>query len=105
MEQNPTQLMVHKVAQSISRSFIENERKNAYIANLMTMNTSVLEQVYALTEKKITNLDMRYLICFVIDMEVKDISLLFNMEPASVRTARYRLRKKFGDDSQLKLLI
>lgn len=105
MEQNPTQLIVHKVAQSISKSLIEDERKNAYIASLIILNTSVLEQAYALSEKRITNLDMRYLICFVIDMKVKDISLLFNIEPATVRTVRYRIRKKFGNDNQLKLLI
>ena len=29
-----------------------------------------------------------------IEMNVKDVSLLFNIEPVSVCTARYRIRKK-----------
>ncbi|MDL2254649.1 hypothetical protein LJB78_00005 [Bacteroidales bacterium OttesenSCG-928-J16] len=105
MEQNPTQLIVHKVAQSISKSLIEDERKNAYIASLIILNTSILEHAYILSERKITNMDMKYLICFAADMESKDISLIFNIEPASVRTVRYRIKKKFQEKNTFKFLI
>ncbi|MDL2228148.1 hypothetical protein LJC30_04600 [Odoribacter sp. OttesenSCG-928-L07] len=105
MTNTPSQILIQRIAQSISKSLIVNQKKNDYIASLIGLDTSVLEQVCNLSEGRITNLDIKYIICFMIDMDVKDISLLFNIEPASVHTVRYRIKKKFGDNQQLKLLI
>jgi len=48
---------------------------------------------------------MKYIICFAIEMEVQDMSLLFNVEPASIYTVRYRIKKKFGDGGGVRFLI
>ena len=44
-------------------------------------------------------MDKRYILCFAAGMSVEDVADLFHIEPASVYTVRYRLRKKFPADS------
>lgn len=44
---------------------------------------------------RLTNMDKRYILCFAAGMSVEDVADLFHIEPASVYTVRYRLRKKF----------
>lgn len=44
---------------------------------------------------RLTNMDKRYILCFSAGMSVGEIADLFHIEPASVYTVRYRLRKKF----------
>ena len=48
--------------------------------------------------KKITTMDKRYVLCFAAGMSVEEIADFMSLEPASVYTVRYRLRKKFGSD-------
>ena len=48
--------------------------------------------------KKITTMDKRYILCFAAGMTVEEIADFMSLEPASVYTVRYRLRKKFGSD-------
>jgi hypothetical protein len=38
-------------------------------------------------------------------MEVKDMSTLFNVEPASIRSVRYHIKKKFGEKNTFKFLM
>jgi hypothetical protein len=45
--------------------------------------------------KKITVMDKRYILCFAAGMTVEDIADFMSLEPASVYTVRYRLKKKF----------
>ena len=47
---------------------------------------------------KITTMDKRYILCFAAGMSVEDIADFMCLEPASVYTVRYRLRKKFGSE-------
>ena len=48
--------------------------------------------------KKITTMDKRYILCFAAGMTVEEIAEFMCLEPASVYTVRYRLRKKFTSD-------
>ena len=48
--------------------------------------------------KKITTMDKRYILCFAAGMTVEEVADFMSLEPASVYTVRYRLRKKFGSD-------
>ena len=47
---------------------------------------------------KITTMDKRYILCFAAGMTVEKIADFMCLEPASVYTVRYRLRKKFGSE-------
>ncbi len=105
MEQKPTQSLIEKTIQAISKSLIEKDSKIQYVERLNTLDTDMLEQGYLAANEKITNMDMKYIICFAVDMEVKDISLIYNVEPASVRTVRYRIKKKFNEKNTFKFLL
>lgn len=105
LEQNPIQNTMEKVSELISISVIEKEDKKKYLERIPKIDAKLLQQVYQTAKVKITNMDMKYIICFAIDMDVKDISLLFNIEPASVHTVRYRIKKKFSKDDAARLLL
>lgn len=48
--------------------------------------------------KKITTMDKRYILCFAAGMSVEEIADFMCLEPGSVYTVRYRLRKKFASE-------
>ena len=97
--------MIGKLTDLISDSYIETTKKNVYIRQLSELDVDMLDQGYLTTTEKISNMDMKYIICFDIDMEVKDISLLFNVETANIRSVRYRMKKKFGEKNTFKFLL
>lgn len=105
LEQNPVQNTIENISELISSSLIDKDEKKKYLERINKIDSKLLQQVYQTAKVKITNMDMKYIICFSADMDVKDISLLFNIEPASVHTVRYRIRKKFSKDDAAKLLI
>jgi hypothetical protein len=55
-------------------------------------------QVMLSRGNKITTMDKRYILCFAAGMTVDEIADFMSLEPASVYTVRYRLRKKFSSD-------
>lgn len=90
----PIQLMVDELIgqlQSISkRDYVERaivELRNLDLAHI---------QVLLDHGDKITTMDRRYILCFAANMSVEDIADLMSLEPASVYTVRYRIRKKFS---------
>lgn len=90
----PIQLMVDELIgqlQSISkRDYVERaivELRNLDLAHI---------QVLLDHGDKITTMDRRYILCFAANMSVEDIADLMSLEPASVYTVWYRIRKKFS---------
>lgn len=53
--------------------------------------------------KPLTVVDQKYILCFLNGEDVKHIARRFNVEPASVYTVRYRIKKKFPSDVKLPL--
>lgn len=82
------------MARRISCSLIDRDMKEVYLERLSKTDLALFYRVYQSNNEKITGKDLKFIICFDIDMNVKDISLLFNIEPTSVHTARYRIKKK-----------
>ena len=105
MEQYPIRNVIDNIAQVISASNIEKDYKKAYLERLMKVDTKLLEMAYQTSKEKITGKDMKYIICFATDVDVKDISLLFNIEPASVHTVRYRIKKKFAKNDTFRMIL
>lgn len=102
---NPFQIIIRNIIARISVSCIESGVKKLYTGQLSNMDIEALTQGYLTAEKKLSGMDMRYIVCFLIEMNVKDIALLFNIDSSSVRTARYRIRKKFGQNNTFRLLF
>jgi len=105
LEQKPTKTMIGKLRNWISESYMEQAKKDTYITRLSELDVDMLEQGYLTTNEKISNMDMKYIICFAIDMDTKDMSYLFNVEPTSIRSVRYRIKKKFGGKNTFKFLM
>lgn len=66
----------------------------AAIAHLRSLDLAHLQALIS-HGKKITMMDKRYILCFAAGMSVEDIADFMSLEPASVYTVRYRLKKKF----------
>ena len=105
LEQHPAKNIVDNIAQAVSASVIEKDEKKSYLERLSKIDFKMFEKAYQTSKTKITGMDMKYLICFAADIDVKDISLLFNIEPASVHTVRYRLRKKIAKDDSFRMIL
>jgi hypothetical protein len=105
LEQKPTKAMIGKLTDWISKSIMEKEKKNAYMQQLSELDTEMLEQGYLTADEKISNMDMKYIICFAIDMDVNDMTLLFNVQPTSIHTVRYRIKKKFREKNTFRFLM
>ena len=80
---------------------LENGRQRSYVLRsvqqLRSLDLSHI-QVMLSHGKKITTMDKRYVLCFAAGMTVEEIADFMSLEPASVYTVRYRLRKKFSSD-------
>jgi len=89
---------IEKIIWLIDSSMIEAETKKMYLERLSKIDFHILEQAYQKSKIKITGTDIKYIICFAADMDVKDICKLFKVIPPSVYTVRYRIRKKFAKE-------
>lgn len=105
LEQKPTRTIVEKLGKLIMKSNIKKSEKERYINQLAELDIEMMEQGFLTADEKISNMDMKYLVCFAIDMDTTDISQLFNIAPTSIYTVRYRIRKKFGKTNTFKFLI
>lgn len=96
-----TKLSVSIIAKKLSLAIahtetkISDERKAEYLERLASYQhknelIKVIQQCYDV----LTNTDIRYLLCFAIEMEYTDIVKLFHVERSSIYTVRYRIRKK-----------
>ena len=97
IEQKPVKNMMGKLTEFISQSVLDKVKIKFYLQQLSELDLEMLEQTLRSADEKISGMDMKYMLCFAIDMDVKDMSLLFNVEPASIRTVRYRIKKKFRE--------
>ena len=105
LEQNPVKNTINIILQMVSASLIEKDTKNRYIEGLTKIDAKMLENAYQTSKAKITSMDIKYIICFAADLDTKDISLIFNIEPASVNTVRYRIKKKFAEEDAFRMIF
>ncbi len=101
----PVRETIEKIVRLVAASTIEKDAKTAYLARLERLDIALLENVYRCSGGSLTSLDMKYIVCFAAEIAVRDIGLMFNVEPASVNTVRYRIRKKFAPDDPFRLVI
>jgi hypothetical protein len=95
LEQKPTQTVAAKLAEWISKSAMKRNQKETYLQQLSELDIDAMEKNFLSAHDKISNMDMKYIICFAINMKVQDMCLLFNIEPNSIYIVRYRIKKKF----------
>ena len=92
----PLRLLVDGLVQQLQEGKEHSYTKSA-LESLHELDLGHI-QVLLSHGKKITTMDKRYILCFAAGMSVEDIADFMCLEPASVYTVRYRLRKKFGSE-------
>jgi len=97
--------VVNAISMEISKSKIKEEKKEKYLERLSNLDLHLLDSAYTDSKAKITEMDMKYIICIAADIDVKDIGLLFNIEPESVYTMRYRVKKKFAENDTFRMIL
>ena len=98
--------MANKIIDMILHAPLEPDLKENYCTKLSGLASDEgLIMIFLSCDCKITPMDMKYILCFYIDMMVRDISLTFNVEVASIYTVRYRIRKKFKDNLAFQFLM
>lgn len=90
----PIQLMVDELISQL-QTFAKRDYVQRAIVELQNLDLAHI-QVLLEHGKKITTMDKRYILCFAANMSVEDIAEFMSLEPASVYTVRYRIRKKFS---------
>ncbi len=86
-------------------SAIDGKQKEEYTAQLRQLDDTRLDADFSEISPQMTQMDLKYAICFYIGMEVRDIAAIFNVEPASVYTVRYRMRKKYGGAVAMRFMM
>lgn len=82
----------------IQSSALSSTQKEDLSCRLRLLQTSHISTLCAQSSKAITSTNLRYILCFIINMDVPDIALLFHVDTGSVYSARYRLRKLFAQE-------
>jgi hypothetical protein len=101
-EKQPVTNIVENIAKFVSNLRIDNDKKKEYLEQLSKIDVKLLEEV---SVAGITSLEMKYIVFFICKIDVKNISLFFNVEPESVHKMRYRIKKKLAKEDNFKMIL
>ena len=79
----------------IHSSSLSPRLKEELEERLSVLQPARVENLCASAVKQLTATNIRYILTFLIHMEVEDIAQLFHVDTGSVYSVRYRLRKMF----------
>ena len=79
----------------IQSSSLSPRLKEELIERLSLLQPSRVDSLCASAIKPLTATNIRYILTFLIHMEVTDVADLFHVDTGSVYSVRYRLRKLF----------
>lgn len=79
----------------IQSSSIVPSLKSELLERLSLLQLEHVEALCRAATKPLTATNLRYILTFLINMEVRDIASLFHVDAGSVYSVRYRLRKIF----------
>ena len=105
LEKQPVRNIIENIAQIISQSLFDKEKKKTYLERLSKIDIQLIEDACQIAITGITSMDIKYIVCFVANLEVKDISWIFNVEATSVHKVRYRIRKKFAKEDLFRTIL
>lgn len=98
--------VVHKIIDRITHASLPPDLKKIYCERLsgLEQDENIIRILFS-GDYNITPMDVKYILCFHIDMAPSHISQTFSVEVASVYTVRYRIRKKFRDNPAFQFLM
>lgn len=84
-----------EVKQQVESSELSPNLQSRYLSALDHFDKRRFEEVGHMAKRDLTETDKRYMICFIVGMSITDIATIFHVEPTSLYTMKYRLKKKF----------
>lgn len=94
-----TELPSQKIANKLNDELgVLGQDADAFSSKLQQLPFEKIEIMFADALEKLSTMDKKYMLCFIVGMEVPTIALLFNVTTASVYTVRYRIKKKYPKD-------
>lgn len=99
------EVAVEKMKSVVTAARLDPAVHDEYVRRLSDINLAEFECQFATSISQMTQMDVKYILCFYLEFEARDIATIFNVEPASVYTVRYRLRKKFKDNPSFQFLM
>lgn len=91
-------MQIQNLIVQIQTSVLSPALKEDLSCRLRLMPIHHIDALCGQASKPITPINLRYILCFLTNMEVADIALLFNVDSGSVYSTRYRLRKLFAQE-------
>lgn len=79
----------------IHSSALPQRLKEELVERLSLLQPSRVDSLCTSAIKPLTATNIRYILTFLINMEVSDVAQLFHVDTGSVYSVRYRLRKFF----------
>ena len=94
-----TELPSQKIANKLNDELNVLGKDSAiFSSKLQQLPFEKIEIMFTDALEKLSTMDKKYILCFIVGMEVPTIALLFNVTTASVYTVRYRIKKKYPKD-------
>lgn len=84
-----------EVKQQVESSELPTSLQERYLNALAHFDKRRFEEVGSMAKHRLTESDKRYMICFIVGMSMADIATIFHVEPTSLYTMKYRIKKKF----------
>lgn len=79
----------------VQSSSLTDEIKTLLLDKINLLQIETISSLFMTLDKPISATNMRYVLCFLLNIDVPIISTLFNVDVRSVYSVRYRLRKMF----------
>lgn len=99
------EVAVEKMKAVVASARLDPSVRDEYVKRLSGLDLGGFEHQFATSISQMTQMDIKYILCFYLEFEARDIATIFHVEPASVYTVRYRLRKKFRDNPSFQFLM
>ena len=79
----------------IQTSPLSKDEKNSMLESIKEVDAKLVVSLCEQAQPPLTKANLSYIFCFLAGIRVKLIARVFNVEPATVYTSRFRLRKHF----------
>lgn len=92
---SPSTKQWKEVRQQVESSELPTNVQERYLNAIAHFDKRRFEEVRNMAKRTLTESDKRYMICFIVGMSITDIATVFHVEPTSLYTMKYRIKKKF----------
>ncbi len=79
----------------ITMSPFDAKLKEDLLCRLTLLDRAPVANLCRTSTKPLTNTNLRYILCFLINMDVQNTATLFCVDTSTIYSVRYRLRKLF----------